>query len=202
MKKSNFLNVSRLSRIAILSALAFLLMFFEFPLTFIAPSFYKLDFSELPVLIGGFSMGPFAAVMIEFLKIILHLLFKGTQTAFVGEVANFVVGCALVCPATILYQKKPSRRQLEKALALGGICMVIVGFALNMWLVIPAYVQIMHFPLEAIIGAGKAIFSSVNSVFTLVIFCTTPFNIIKVLLVSIFTVLLLPHVETLLKQNK
>ena len=81
-----------------LGALAFVLMFFEFPLPFLAPSFYELDFSEVPVLIGTFSMGPLAGVAIEALKILLKLLFKGTSTFYVGDFANFIIGCAS-CPA-------------------------------------------------------------------------------------------------------
>ena len=92
LKKS---RVNTLAKIAILSALAYIIMFFEVPLWF-APSFYKIDFSEIIVLIGAFSLGPVAGVIIEALKILLNLLFTGTQTAFVGEIANFLIGIAFV----------------------------------------------------------------------------------------------------------
>ena len=90
--------------IGMFSAIAFILFLVEFPLPF-APAFYQVDFSELPVLIGTFAFGPVAGVMIEFCKILIKLLIKGTGTAFVGELANFAVGCALLLPASLIQEK-------------------------------------------------------------------------------------------------
>ncbi|MBR3150392.1 MAG: ECF transporter S component [Erysipelotrichaceae bacterium] len=201
MKKERFLTTARMTRIAILGVCAFILMYFEFALPFIAPTFYKMDFSEIPVLIGGFALGPLSAVLIEFIKILLKLLFKPTTTAFVGELANFLVGCAFAVPAAMYYQKNRTRRGAMIALLIGVLCMAAAGFAINLWLVIPAYVSIMHFPLEAIIGAGQAIFPAVDSVFMLVLCCTTPFNLIKGVLLSVITVLLYKRVSPFLKQR-
>ena len=93
VKQKSRVNTHKMIQIAMLGAIASVLMLFEFPLPFLAPSFYELDFSELPVLIGGFALGPVAGVIIELLKILLHLLIKGTHTAFVGELGNFLIGC-------------------------------------------------------------------------------------------------------------
>ncbi|MBR2551579.1 MAG: ECF transporter S component [Erysipelotrichaceae bacterium] len=199
MKKERFLTTARMTRIAILGACAFILMYFEIALPFIAPTFYKLDFSEIPVLIGGFALGPLSAVVIELIKILLKLLFKPTTTAFVGELANFLVGCAFAVPAALYYQKNRTRKGALISLLIGTLCMVLAGFAVNLWLVIPAYVSIMHFPLEAIIGAGAAIFPVVDSVFMLVLCCTTPFNLIKGILLSILTFLLYKRISPFLK---
>ena len=98
-------NVSTRSRtrtitqIAMLGAIAGILMNLEFPIPFLAPSFYQLDFSEVPVLVGSFAMGPLAGVWVELVKILVHLVTKGTMTAGVGDVANFIFGCAFVVPA-------------------------------------------------------------------------------------------------------
>ena len=92
--------------IAMLSAIAVVLMLFEFPLPFIAPPFYELDFSEVPVLIGAFALGPWAGVIIEAIKILLNLVINGTITAFVGEIGNFIIGVAFVLPAALIYNKK------------------------------------------------------------------------------------------------
>ena len=199
MKKERFLTTARMTRIAILGACAFILMYFEIALPFIAPTFYKLDFSEIPVLIGGFALGPLSAVVIELIKILLKLLFKPTTTAFVGELANFLVGCAYAVPAALYYQKNRTRKGALISLLIGTLCMALAGFAVNLWLVIPAYVSIMHFPLEAIIGAGAAIFPVVDSVFMLVLCCTTPFNLIKGILLSILTFLLYKRISPFLK---
>ena len=103
------MNIHTIAKISILSALATILMLFEFPLP-IAPPFYEMDFSEVVVLIGGFAMGPWAAVCIEGLKVLLNLILNGTITAGVGELGNFLVGCSFILPAVFIYQKKKSKK--------------------------------------------------------------------------------------------
>ena len=82
-------------------------MNFEFPLPFLAPSFYQLDFSEIPVLVGAFAMGPIAGILIEVVKVLVHLVTMGTMTAGVGDFANFLFGCTFVVPAGIIYRLHP-----------------------------------------------------------------------------------------------
>ncbi|MDE6662212.1 MAG: ECF transporter S component, partial [Lachnospiraceae bacterium] len=107
--KERILSTRRIAMIGMFSAISAVLMLFEIPVYF-APGFYKLDFSELPALIGTFAFGPVAGVMIEFCKIILKLLFKSTSTAFVGELANFVVGCSFLLPASIIYSLHKTKK--------------------------------------------------------------------------------------------
>ena len=95
--------------VGMLAAISTILMLFEFPLPFIAPGFYELDFSEVPILIGAFALGPVAGVLTELVKILLNLVINGTNTAFVGEFANFVLGCAFVVPASVIYKRKKNR---------------------------------------------------------------------------------------------
>ena len=112
---------------AMFAALAGVLMLVEFPLVFVAPEFYKLDLSEIPVLICTFSMGPVAGVVCEFLKIMLKLLLKGTSTAFVGDFANFAVGCSFVLPASIIYHTGRTFKRAVVSLVVGGIIMTVFG---------------------------------------------------------------------------
>ena len=99
----------RVSIVGICAAIATVLHILDFPLPFLAPEFYKLDFSELPVMLCGFYLGPSATVVCEAVKILLKLLLKGTSTAFVGDFANFFVGCSLVLPAVIIYHAHKSK---------------------------------------------------------------------------------------------
>ena len=104
MTRKNVTGRSRtreLTQIAMLGAVAGILMNLEFPLPFLAPSFYQLDFSEIPALIGAFAMGPVAGILVELVKILIHLVTRGTMTAGVGDVANFLMGCAFIVPAGI-----------------------------------------------------------------------------------------------------
>lgn len=191
------LTTRNIAKIAILSAIAFVLMLIEFPLPF-APSFYKLDFSEVAVLMGGFAMGPWAAVVIEGLKVILNLLFNGTITMGVGEAANFLIGCALCVPASWMYVRNKNRKTAMKGMLIGTLCMTIVGVLLNIYLLIPAYVAIAGISLDTIIGMGTQIFPAIHDVVTLALICVVPFNLLKGGLVSLFTALLYKHVSPLL----
>ncbi len=193
-------SIKTLAKIAIMAAVAVVIMLVSFPLPSIAPSFYKLDFSEVAVLIGSFALGPVAGIAIEALKILLNLVFNGTNTAFIGEFANFLMGCALVVPAGFIYQKNRTRKGAVIGIVVGIISMVIAGDLLNYFLLIPAYVSIAHFPLEAIIAAGTKIFPFINSTLSLVLVCVTLFNLVKGVLVGIITALVYKRVSPLLKK--
>lgn len=184
----------RVSIIGICAAVATVLHVLDFPLLFLAPGFYKLDFSELPVLLCGFYLGPSATVVCEGLKILLKLLLKGTSTAFVGDLANFVVGCSLVLPATICYHTRKSRRSAIVGLVLGTLVMTIFGSAFNAVYLLPKFAELYGMPLEAIIASGAEIHGGVNSVSTFVLLCVAPLNLLKGAIVSVLTMLLYKRV--------
>lgn len=182
---------------AVFGAAAAVLMLLEIPL-FFAPSFYEIDLSELPVLICSFYLGPVAGVVCEFLKILLKLLMKGTSTAFVGDFANFLIGCTFVLPATIFYHCKKSKKMAVLGLVLGTLCMTVFGSLFNAFYLLPKFVQLYGMPMEAIIAMGTAVNSHITSVSTLVLFAVVPFNLVKGILVSAMTLLLYKRVERLL----
>ena len=102
-----------IAQVAMLGAVAGVLMNLEFPIPFLAPSFYQLDFSEVPVMVGTFAMGPVAGILIELVKILVHLVTKGTMTAGVGDVANFLFGCAYVVPAGLIYRFRHKKSRVQ-----------------------------------------------------------------------------------------
>ena len=183
----------RLTIVAICAALSAILMLLEFPLVFIAPDFYKLDLSELPVLLCGFYLGPAGAVACEALKILLKLFMKGTSTAFVGDFANFAVGCSMVLPAVIIYHLGRKKKNAIWGLITGVLSMTIFGSAFNALYLLPKFAD-MFMPMEAILAMGQAIYPKINSVWSLVLMCVVPLNLIKGILVSILTLLLYKRV--------
>lgn len=197
ISKSKSTDIRRIAMIGMLSALAFIIMYFEVPLPFL-PSFYKIDFSEVPVLIGGFAMGPVAAAIIEAVKVILHLVIKGTPTAGIGDFANFIIGCGLVVPASIVYKYHKSRKSAMIGMTVGVLVMAIVGGLLNAFVLLPAYAAAFHMPMEAIIGMGTSVNPAIVDLPTLVLFATTPLNLIKGILASILTLLLYKRVSPLI----
>ena len=165
----------------------------DFPLLFLAPDFYKLDFSELPVMLCGFYLGPSAAVACEGLKILLKLLLKGTSTAFVGDFANFAVGCSLVLPAIIIYHTKKTRASAMLGLAVGTFVLTVFGSAFNALYLLPKFAD-MFMPMEAILAAGSKIHPGIDSVWSFVLFAVAPLNLIKGISVSVLTLLLYKRV--------
>ena len=184
----------RISIIGVCAAIAAVLHMLDFPLLFLAPEFYKLDFSELPVMLCGFYLGPSAAVVCEAVKIILKLLLKGTSTAFVGDFANFAVGCALVLPAVIIYHIHKTRRSAFWGLMVGTVILTVFGTAFNAIYLLPKFSQLYGIPLDAIIGMGSAINKKISSVSSFVMLAVVPLNLIKGLSVSVLTLLLYKRV--------
>ena len=183
----------RITIVAICAAIAAVLHILDFPLLFLAPEFYKLDFSELPVMLCGFYLGPSAAVVCEALKILLKLLLKGTSTAFVGDFANFVVGCSLVLPALIVYHIRKNRTTALLGLSVGTVILTVFGSAFNALYLLPRFAE-MFMPMEAIIAAGSAIHSSIHDPWSLVWLCVAPLNLVKGVSVSVLTMLLYKRV--------
>ena len=197
LKVSSRLNTARtVSYIAMFSAIAAVLMLIEIPL-FFAPSFYEIDLSEIPILICTVYLGPVAGVVCEFLKILLKLMIKGTSTAYVGDFANFFVGCALVLPASIIYHAKKTRKMAIIGLITGTAVMTIFGSFFNAVYMLPKFSQLFGMPMDVIIGMGTAVNGAINSVSTLVLFAVVPFNLLKGVLVSFLTLLLYKRVEKL-----
>lgn len=195
MKTRRSLSSARyISVTAICGALAAVLMLLEIPL-FFAPSFYELDLSEVPVLFCGFFLGPVAGVICELLKILLKLFIKGTSTAFVGDFANFFVGCSMVIPATILYHCKKSKKFALTGLITGTVFMTVFGSFFNAVYLLPKFSELYGIPLDAIIAMGTDVNPAITSVSTLVLFAVVPFNILKGVVVSILTFLLYKRVE-------
>ena len=184
----------RITIVAVCGAIATVLHMLDFPLPFLAPGFYKLDFSELPVLLCGFYLGPSATVICEGIKILLKLMLKSTSTAFVGDLANFVVGCSFVLPATIWYHAHKSKHSAIIGLILGTLSMSIFGSAFNAVYLLPKFAQLYGMPLDTIIAMGAEINGSIHNVTTFVMICVAPLNVVKGTTVSILTMLLYKRV--------
>ena len=200
-EKIQKVGVRTLVQIGMLAAIAVVLMLFEIPLPF-APSFYKIDFSEVPVMVGCFVMGPLAGAAIEFVKILLNFVINGTTTAGVGEVANFLVGCALCVPAGIIYKYKCTRKGALLGMIAGTLLMVVVGSAMNAFVLLPVYAKAFGMPVDAFVQMGTAINPAINGIWTFVLLAVAPFNLIKGVLVSVITVLLYKHISPILKGTR
>jgi riboflavin transporter FmnP len=200
--KEKILSTRKIAMIGMFSAVAGILMLFEVTLPFLAPTFYKLDISELPVLICGFAFGPVAGVLTEFIKIIIKLIFKPTSTAFVGELANFCVGSTLILTATIIYHFKKVKKTAIIGCVAGTLVMSIFGTLFNAVYLLPTFAVMYGMPLESLIAMGTAINGNITGVYTFVAFCVAPLNLIKGTIVSILTFILYKPLSPILHDTK
>lgn len=194
------LTTRKVAVIGVFSAIAMILHVFDFPVPF-APPFYKLDFSEIPVLIGAFAYGPVTGVMIEFIKILLKLVVKGTSTAFVGDLANFVVGCSFILPASVIYHYKKTRKNAIVACLVGTLTITVCGTLLNAVYLLPAFAALYGTPMENLIAAGTAINPRITNVTSFVILAVAPMNLLKGGLVSLVDLLVYKKLSPILKGN-
>ena len=183
-------------KIALLSALSVVIMLLEFPLVFVAPDFYKLDLSEAVIHMGGFALGPMAAVIMELVNNVLNILINGTTTGFVGELANFITGCCLTVPAALIYKYKKSIKGALLGMLTGVVSLAIAGGLINYFVMLPLYSAII--PIDVIIEAGAAITGFINNKFTFVLFAVVPFNIIKGVLCSLISLVLYKRLSKIL----
>jgi riboflavin transporter len=199
-QKSNVLKrgyVKELTKISVLGAVATVLMLLETPLWF-APEFYKIDLSEIAVLIGGFALGPVPAVMIELIKILLNLAINGTVTGGVGEAANFLIGCSLVLPASIIYARHKSLKSAIIGLLVGTLVMTTVGTYANYIVLLPVYAKVFGVPLQVFIDMGNAINKNIVDLTSFVLYAVAPFNLLKGIVVSAFTILIYKRISPIL----
>ena len=200
MNKKRKLTTREITTVGMLGAIATVLMLFEIPLPF-APSFYEIDFSEVPVLVGCFALGPVAGVLVELIKIILNFAINGTVTAGVGEVANFLIGISFCVPAAVIYSKKKTKKSAMIGLIVGTVVMAIFGCFINAYVLLPTYAKAFQIPIDGLIAMGTAVNAGINSLMTFVVFAVLPFNLLKGILDSIIVLLIYKKISPILKKQ-
>lgn len=196
--KADKFKTGQITKVAILSALAGILMYFEFSLPFM-PSFLKLDISDIPALVGSFAMGPLFGIIIELIKNMIHL--PVTTSLGVGELANFVIGSFFAGTAGYIYRIRKTRAGAIAGMACGTVVMTIVASLANYFIILPLYVMLLHFPMNVIGGMAAKVNILVKDVKSLIVFAFVPFNLFKGIVVSLITALLYKRVSPLLHRH-
>ena len=162
-------------------------------------TFYELDFSEVPVLIGAFALGPVAGIIIEMLKILLNLVITGTDTAGVGELANFLIGCSFIVPASMIYYRNKTIKTAIIGMITGTACMVVLGSFMNAFVLLPAYAYFFKMPVDALIEMGTKVNSKIKSMSSFVFYAVIPFNLLKGVAVSLITLVIYKRISGIIK---
>lgn len=188
-------NVRYMTVTAMLSAVAFALMFFEFSIPFLVPSFIQMDLSELPALIGAFAMGPWYGVLICLIKNLIHLLI--TTTGGVGELSNFILGAAFVLPAGLIYQRKKTKKNAVIGSVFGAAFMALLSVASNYFIVYPVYTAFL--PMDTILAMYQEILPSADTLLKCLVIFNMPFTFVKGMLSVIITLLIYKHISPIIK---
>ncbi len=198
-RNEKLFTAQTIAKVGVLAAMAGILMYFQFPLPF-APPFMKVDISDVPSLIGGFALGPIPGVMIVLIKNIIHVIIKGTSTAYVGELSNFIVGSAFVVVSSLIYQKDKTKKTAVKGLLWGTLVMTALAVLSNYFIIFPLYSKAFFGgDVNGFVPMAAELNKFVKSYETIMVFAVTPFNIVKGLLASFVTMLLYKRVSPLLK---
>lgn len=194
---STMIRTKDMTKVAMLSVIGFLLMYIQLPLTFVAPPFMKLDISDLPVLMGAFTMGPVYGIIIAALKNLMHIIFKGTMTAGVGELSNFIISSTFAVVSSYIYRKHRTYKGAVLSMTVGVVAMTILAMISNYFVVFPLYGKAM--PMDAIIAMGSAITPRIKGLFTMMIYSVLPFNLIKGFTTSAVMMLVYKKISPLFK---
>ena len=193
-KKSSIQNVRMLTMTAVLSAIAFVLAFFEFPVP-LSPSFARMDLSDLPALIGAFAYGPAAGILIELVKNTLQLL--TSSTSGIGELANFIMGSSFVAAAGLIYKFHKTKKTVMIACLTASVMMGIVAALVNYFILLPVFEAFM--PLDQLIASFGEFIPFIKTKLDVVLFNAFPFNLLKGIGISIVTMLLYKRLTPILK---
>lgn len=194
-------NLNKMIKISLLSVMAFILMFFELLIP-IFPEFLKIDISDLPAILGAFALGPIEGIEIELFKNVLKVIFKGTSSGFVGELANFIVGSVLVIVAGYIYKYKKSRKTAVLGLIVGSIVMSVVAAVLNYTVFLPLFAVAFKAPIEVFVTAGSKVNSHIHTLKDLVMWSILPFNLLKGIIVSTIALVMYKSVSPILHKEE
>lgn len=196
IKTKRKINSRVIAATAMLSALAYVLMFIEISVPFM-PSFITFDISELPALIASFAYGPVGGIIVCLIKNILNVILK-SKTMGVGELSNFILGVSFVVPAGIIYKFKKTRGAAVLAAAVGSIVGAVICFFSNYYIIYPIYAKILM-PAEVILSAYQAILPSVKNLQQAILIFNVPFTFGKFAIVAVLTFLIYKRISPILK---
>ena len=203
MEKSNYLSTQRLrwlTLVGMMSALTYILYLPIFRIPIIL--FLELNLSEIVIFIGGFSLGPLAAIFIGFFRFLFSLFY--TTTGGIGELADFFYSMAFVLPGVILYQRHRDKKTASIGFIIGFISQLTVTSLLNALVITDLYLTLfLNLTPEAFLGYIQTVLPQVeNPYWSLVLWMYLPFNVFKNLVIIALTLFTYKRTHRLIKKFK
>lgn len=190
-------TTQKLTLIGMFGAVSAILMTLDFPVPFFPP-FVKMDFSELPIIIGGYIMGPLAGFMIILIKVLLNFLFTGSGTMGVGELANFLGSVFYMIPAALIYNNMKTKKGAEISLVVATLSTTVYSIFGNLFLIFPTYCKLLGVSMNDIVKMSAAVNPLIKDVPTLMVIGMVPFNLLKYSVTSVITFLLYKRIKKIL----
>lgn len=188
----------KLTYIAVFSAIATVLMYFEFPVPFMPP-FLKIDLSGAVILIGAFIFGIGPAITMAAIKDLIHV--TQTQTAGSGELQDFLLTCTLIIAAVTIYKLHRSKKGALIGCGVGTVLMSIMAMITNKLIILPFYVKGMGMNLEAIFDMCKAANPAVDGMNAYLFLAVFPFTMIKGIILTAITVLVYKRLRSFIEEK-
>ena len=196
MKKN---SVRRLTTVAMMGAVAFVLMYFSISIPVLSP-FAEMELAALSELIGGFILGPVAAIEIICVKLLLKIVFKGSISMMTGEFQNLLLSMSFVLPAVIYYRRHRTKKAAVIGLVIGSVLSIAMAVLTNLYLILPFYIRLYGMDWDAIVAMCSAANPWVKDVPTMVAFSIVPFNVVQRVLHSVLAILLYKKISVPLKK--
>ena len=196
MKKN---SVRRLTTVAMMGAVAFVLMYFSITIPVLSP-FAEMELAALSELIGGFILGPVAAIEIICVKLLLKIVFKGSISMMTGEFQNLLLSMSFVLPAVIYYRRHRTKKAAVIGLVMGSVLSIVMAVVTNLYLILPFYIRLYGMDWDAIVAMCSAANPWVKDIPTMVAFSIVPFNVVQRVLHSVLAILLYKKISTPLKK--
>lgn len=192
----------KIVQVGILSAISTILYLpmFSFPLPFIFPSFLKIQFSNLPAIIGGFAVGPVGGCAIIIIKTILKLFIEGTETSLVGEFADIIIGVVVVLITSLMYKRNKTQKSAILSLIIGAVTWVLIAIIANWLVLVPFYIEFfMNGDLSVFVGACSIIpgINENNYMIMYLVFGAGIFNLLLATITSLITFLVYKRISIL-----
>ncbi|MGN1433152.1 MAG: ECF transporter S component [Ruminococcus sp.] len=189
-------KITKLTVTAMLTAIAVVLQYIEVSVPLV-PSFLKLDFSDIPELIGAFVISPMYGVIICFLKNLIHL--PMTSSVAVGELSNFILGAVFVFVAGMIYKRNKTKKNALIASLTGAIAMAVLSVVTNYFVVYPVYAQLWAGgDMQVILNMYKAILPASDTLLKSLIIFNLPFTFVKGIIVAIVTMIIYKPLSNLI----
>lgn len=202
--KKSYFSSTRIAFIAMFATLAGILYIFNFPIAAAFPSFLEFNFSDVPALIGTFTLGPLSGAIIVVIKVLIKLAVKGTTTVFVGELSDLLTGAVFVVVAGLIYRRHRTFKGALAAMGIGTVCMVALAIVFNRVVLVPFYVQLFFKGnWDAIVGMMTPLFPSCTkqTFYAFYLWVSVlPFNLLRCLVAIIITLPIYKRISNLINR--